>query len=406
MTEPTTESYSSDVAVVEVDGEWHGSHAATSGRTFIIVGTAHISQESTDLVRQVIEREQPDVVCVELDEQRYQTLANQRKWESLDLRQVIRQKQMMTLIINLMLSSYQKRLGQKLGVAPGTELLEATKVAQEMGIPVELVDRDVRITLRRAWNGMSFWEKSKLLSAGLAGMMEGQEISEEQLAELRQTDVLTELMQELGRFMPKLKTVLIDERDTYITQKILAVEGQKVVAVVGAGHMQGIRQSLAANQRQDLAPLETIPPPSKTGTIIGWGLPLLMVLMLGYIGVTQGAAAFGQNLAYWILAGMILSAVGAIAAYGHPVTVLVAFFTAPYATLNPLIGVGYIAALAQVYVRPPTVKQLQTVGDDVTQPKLWWQNRLLRVMLVFIFTTIGNLIGNFLGASEIIRNLF
>ncbi|HRQ36391.1 MAG TPA: TraB/GumN family protein [Chloroflexota bacterium] len=410
MTEPITETYSSDVEIVVIDGEQHGSDAAAAGRmagrTFIIVGTAHISQESTDLVRQVIERERPDVVCVELDEQRYQTLANQRKWESLDLRQVIRQKQMMTLIINLMLSSYQKRLGQKLGVAPGTELLEATKVAQEMGIPVELVDRDVRITLRRAWNSMSFWEKSKLLSAGLAGMMEGQEITEEQLAKLRQTDVLTELMQELGRFMPKLKTVLIDERDTYITQKTLAAEGQKVVAVVGAGHMQGIRQSLAANQRQDLSPLETIPPPSKTGTIIGWGLPLLMIVMLGYIGITQGAAAFGQNLAYWILAGMILSALGAIVALGHPVTVVVAFLTAPYATLNPVIGVGYIAALAQVYVRPPTVKELQTVGDDVSQPGQWWRNRLLRVMLVFVFTTIGNLIGNFLGASEIIRNLF
>ncbi len=407
MTELTTnsnpiETYSSDVEIVQVDG----GPEATSGRTFIIVGTAHISQESTDLVRRVIEQERPDVVCVELDEQRYQTLANQRKWESLDLRQVIRQKQMMTLIINLMLSSYQKRLGQKLGVAPGTELLEATKVAQELGIPVELVDRDVRITLRRAWNSMSFWEKSKLLSAGLAGMIEGQEITEEQLAELRQTDVLTELMQELGRFMPKLKTVLIDERDTYITQKTLAAEGQKVVAVVGAGHMQGIRQLLAANQPQDLSPLETIPPPSKTGTIIGWGLPLLMVLMLGYIGVTQGAAAFGQNLAYWILAGMILSAIGAIAALAHPLTVLVAFLTAPYATLNPLIGVGYIAALAQVYLRPPTVKQLQTVGDDVSVPGQWWRNRLLRVMLVFVFTTIGNLIGNFLGASEIIRNLF
>ncbi|MCL4265262.1 MAG: TraB/GumN family protein [Anaerolineae bacterium] len=407
MTEPITESYStetysSDVEVVKVDG----GHEAASGRTFIIVGTAHISQESTDLVRQVIERERPDVVCVELDEQRYQTLANQRKWESLDLRQVIRQKQLMTLIINLMLSSYQKRLGQKLGVAPGTELLEATKVAQEMGIPVELVDRDVRITLRRAWNSMSLWEKSKLLSAGLAGMMEGQEITEEQLAELRQTDVLTELMQELGRFMPKLKTVLIDERDTYITQKTLAAQGQKVVAVVGAGHMQGIRQSLAANQRQDLSPLETIPPPSKTGAIIGWGLPLLMVGLLLYIGVTQGAAAFGQNLAYWFLAGAILSAIGAIAALGHPMTVLVAFFTAPYATLNPLIGVGYIAALAQVWVRPPTVKELQTVGDDVSVPGQWWRNRLLRVLLVFIFTTIGNLIGNFLGASEIIRNLF
>jgi pheromone shutdown-related protein TraB len=402
MIETMAETYSSDVEIVQLDDD----PGAASGRTFIIVGTAHISQESTDLVRQVIERERPDIVCVELDDQRYQTLTDQRKWESLDLRQVIRQKQMMTLIINLMLSSYQKRLGQKLGVAPGAELLEATKVAQEMGIPVELVDRDVRITLRRAWNSMSFWEKSKLLGAGLAGMMEGQEITEEQLAELRQTDVLTELMQELGRFMPKLKTVLIDERDTYITQKTLAAEGQKVVAIVGAGHMQGIRQSLAANQRQDLAPLETIPPPSKTGTIIGWGLPLLMVLMLGYIGVTQGAAAFGQNLAYWILAGMILSAIGAIAALAHPATVVAAFLTAPYATLNPLIGVGYIAALTQVYVRPPTVKQLQTVGDDVSQPAQWWRNRLLRVMLVFIFTTIGNLLGNFLGASEIIRNLF
>lgn len=402
MTEPMIETYSSDVDIVVVDGE----PEAASARTFIIVGTAHISQESTDLVRQVIEREQPDVVCVELDEQRYQTLSDQRKWESLDLRQVIKQKQVMTLIINLMLSSYQKRLGQKLGVAPGTELLEATKTAQEMGIPVELVDRDVRITLRRAWNAMSLWEKSKLLSAGIAGMVEGEEITEEQLAELRQTDVLTELMQELGRFMPVLKTVLIDERDTYITQKTLAANGQKVVAVVGAGHMKGIRQSLEANQRTDLAPLETIPPGSRAGKFIGWGLPLLLVAALGYIGITQGAAAFGQNLAYWILAGAILSAIGAIIALGHPVTILVAFFTAPYATLNPVIGVGYIAALAQVYMRPPTVKQLQTVGEDVSKPGQWWRNRLLRVLLVFIFTTIGNLIGNFLGASEIVRNLF
>jgi pheromone shutdown-related protein TraB len=393
--ETTVENYTADVDVVTVNG-----------RTFILVGTAHISQASTELVREVIERERPDVVCVELDEQRYKTLSDQRKWESLDLRQVIRQKQLMTLIINLLLSSYQKRLGQKLGVAPGTELLEATKVANELGIPVELVDRDVRITLRRAWNSMSFWEKSKLLSAGVAGMVEGEELSEEKLAELRQTDVLTELMNELGRFMPVLKTVLIDERDTYITQKTLAATGNKVVAIVGAGHLKGIRQSLEANQRVDLAPLETIPPASKTGTMIAWGLPLLLVGALVYIGVTQGAAAFGQNLAYWFLAGAILSAVGAILALAHPVTVLASFIAAPYATLNPLIGVGYIAALVQVYVRPPTVKQLQTVGEDVGQPGQWWRNRLLRIVLVFFFTTIGNLIGNFLGASEIISNLF
>lgn len=388
-------AYSSDVDIV-----------AVNGRTFIIVGTAHISQESTDLVRQVIEREQPDVVCVELDEQRYQTLSDQRKWEALDLRQVIRQKQLMTLVINLMLSSYQKRLGQKLGITPGTELLEATKAARELGIPVELVDRDVRITLRRAWNSMSLWEKAKLLSAGIVGMTENEDLSEETLAELRQSDILTELMQELGHFMPVLKTVLIDERDTYITQKTLAATGQKVVAVVGAGHMQGIRRTLEENQTTDLTPLEIVPPASKTGAYIAWGLPILLVASLVYIGVTQGAAAFSQNLIYWALASSILSAIGAIAALAHPVTIVVAFFTAPYASLNPLIGVGYIAAFAQVYMRPPTVKQLQTVGEDVTHPSLWWKNRLLRVVLVFIFTTIGNLTGTFLGASEIIRNLF
>lgn len=392
---PDLDPYPADVELVQANG-----------RTIILVGTAHISQTSTDLVRHVIEREKPDVVCVELDEQRYNTLSDQGKWEALDLRQVIRQKQLMTLIINLLLSSYQKRLGQKLGIAPGTELLEATKVAKELGIPIELVDRDVRITLRRAWNSMSFWEKSKLLATGMASVVESEEISEEQLAELRQTDVLTELMNELGRFMPVLKKVLIDERDTYISQKTFAAHGQKIVAVVGAGHLAGIRQSLENHKPVDLTPLETIPAESKVATAVGWALPLLLIGALLYIGVTQGMAAFGQNLAFWFLAGAVLSAVGAILALAHPLTILASFVTAPYATLNPLIGVGYIAALVQVYVHPPTVKQLQTVGDDIGQFKQWWQNRLLRVLLVFILTSIGNLIGNFLGASEIVSNLF
>ncbi|MCA9954059.1 MAG: TraB/GumN family protein, partial [Anaerolineales bacterium] len=143
-------NYPSDVEIFTVNG-----------REFILIGTAHISQESTDLVRSVIEQEHPDVVCVELDEQRYKTLSEKNKWENLDLKQIIRQKQLMTLLVNLLLASYQRRLGQQLGVAPGTELLEATKVAQELGIPLSLVDRDVRITLRRAWNSMSFWEKMK-----------------------------------------------------------------------------------------------------------------------------------------------------------------------------------------------------------------------------------------------------
>ena len=387
--------YPADVTFVEVNG-----------RTFIIVGTAHISQESTDLVRDVIEREKPDVVCVELDEQRYQSLIDQRKWEALDLREIIRRKQLMTLIINLLLSSYQKRLGQKLGVAPGTELLEATKVAQELEIPIELVDRDVRITLRRAWNSMSFIEKMKLLGSGFVGAFEGEEISEEQLTELRQSDVLTELMNELGEFMPVLKTVLIDERDTYIAQKTMAATGEKIVAVVGAGHMNGIRETLEANKTEDLSAIETVPKGSNVGKIIGWGIPALIVGALLYIGVTQGVEALRDNAWYWFIANGIPTALGAALAWGHPITIIVSFFAAPFTSLTPVIGAGYVAALIQVYMKPPTVKELKSVGEDASQPKMWWRNKLLRVLLVFIFASLGSVLGTVLGASEIISNLF
>lgn len=394
-TEAGSEPISSDVTTVVVNG-----------RTYIIVGTAHISQESTDLVRQVIEQERPDVVCVELDEQRYKTLNDQRKWESLDLRQIIRQKQLMTLLINLLLSSYQKRLGQKLGVAPGTELLEATKVAQELDIPIELVDRDVRITLRRAWNSMSFVEKMKLLGSGFVGAFEGEEISEEKLAELRQTDVLSELMSELGEFMPVLKTVLLDERDIYIAQKTHEAPGEKIVAVVGAGHMAGICETLEANKNVDLTPFEQVPPASNTGKIIGWGIPLLIIGMLLFIGVTQGAEAARDNAVFWFLANAIPTGLATLLAWAHPVTIIVSFLAAPFTSLTPLIGAGYVAALVQVYMKPPKVKELQTVGEDAGQLKMWWKNRLLRVLLVFIFATLGSLVGTILGASEIISNLF
>lgn len=388
-------NYSTDVHFLEQDG-----------RVFIIVGTAHVSQESTDLVRQVIEQEQPDTVCVELDPQRYQTLSEQRKWESLDLRQIIRQKQLPTLLVNLLLSSYQKRIGQKLGVIPGTELLEATIVAKENNIPIELVDRDVRITLRRAWASMSFWEKMSLLVSGIAGVIDDEEISEEMLQEIKQKDVLSELMRELGEAMPAMKTVLIDERDTYIAQKTRHAPGQKIVSVVGAGHVEGILETLRSKPDIDLSQIEVIPTPSPVGKILGWGIPLLIIGALVYIGFTQGASAAGDNLLFWVLANGIPASIGAIIALAHPFTILISFIGAPITSLTPVIGAGYVAAFAQAYFQPPVVKEFQTVSDDIAQWRKWWSNKLLRVLLVFILTTLGSLIGTYVGAAEIISNLF
>lgn len=387
-------NYPSDVEIFTVNG-----------REFILIGTAHISQESTDLVRAVIEQERPDVVCVELDDQRYKTLSDKTRWENLDLKQIIRQQQLMTLLINLLLASYQRRLGQKLGVAPGTELLEATRVAQELDIPLALVDRDVRITLRRAWNSMSFWEKMKLLSSGFVGAVEGEEISEEMLSEIRQSDVLTELMNELGEFMPVLKGVLIDERDIYIAQKTRDAAGDKVVAVVGAGHLSGIKRALLENRQEDLSLIEQVPPPSPMGKIIGWSIPAAIVGMIVYIGFTQGVSAASDNMLYWFLVHGIPSAIGGLIAWAHPVTIAAAFLGAPFTSLSPVIGAGYVAALAQAYYAPPVVREFQTVGDDIGQWRMWWKNKLLRVLLVFILTSLGSILGTYLGAVEIISNL-
>ncbi len=353
----TQNKYTEDVRIVN-----------KNGREFIIVGTAHISRQSADLVKEVITKEKPDTVCIELDEKRYKALAEKKRWESLDLKTIIRQKQLSTLLVNLVLSSYQKKLGEKLGVTPGTELLEAANTANELNLPIELCDREVRITLRRAWHSMSFWQKLKFLTGGLAGIFEKHELDEEKLAELRSKDVLSEMMDELGKAMPVLKKVIIDERDEYLAQKMQEAKGNKIVAVVGAGHVNGIVKVIEDNREIDLKEIEVIPPASPVVKIIGWGIPAIIIASIVYIGYSKGLAEAGDNALYWILANGIPSGLGAIIALAHPVTILVSFLAAPFTSLTPVIGAGYVAAFVQVYFQPPVVKEFQTVASDVSKP--------------------------------------
>jgi pheromone shutdown-related protein TraB len=384
-----------DVVVVQRDG-----------RRFVLVGTAHVSQESADLVREVIERERPDRVCVELDEARFQALSRRDQWESLDLKQVIRKRQLATLLINLLLASYQKKLGGKLGVQPGTELLGAVEVARELDIPTTLCDRNIRITLLRAWRSMSFFQKLKLMSSILAGVFSEAELTEDDLRRLRNQDVLTEMMQELADFMPGLKRVLIDERDLYMVESIRAAEGETVVAVVGAGHLQGIRAALEGGHAVTLSDLERLPPPSPVGKWIGWGIPAVIVLSIGWIGFSKGAGAAGDNIQFWILANGIPAALGAILAFAHPLTILMAFLGAPVTSLTPVIGAGYVTAAVQTWMQPPFVRDFQTVSEDASHPQRWWRNRLLKVLLAFILPTLGSIVGTYAGLARILRDLF
>jgi len=378
----------------------------SDGRHVIVVGTAHISQESVERVRETIEREQPDRVCIELDERRFEALSKPQRFDSLDLRQVIHDKQLATLMMNLLLSAYQRTLGLKLGVKPGSELMEAAKVAQANDIPVALVDRDVRITLRRAWQALTWWHKSMLLSSLLGGMFEKQDLDEDDLRELRKEDVLSSMMAELGKAFPGLKNVLIDERDTYLAERIRQTEGDKLVAVVGAGHVQGMLAALRSDERPDLSALEEMPESSGLWKWVGWGIPAVILGSILFIGYRQGAAAAGENLLFWVLANGIPAAIGAIISLGHPATIVSAFCAAPITSLTPVIGAGYVTAFVQTYFKPPLVKEFPTLWDDLARPSGWWRNRLLRIFLVFILTTLGSMIGTWVGGAQILSNLF
>ncbi len=376
-----------------------------NGRGFVVVGTAHISRESADLVHEVIERERPDAVCLELDRVRYEALANPERWDALDVKQLIRDRKLAALIANLMLATYQKKLGGALGVKPGAELLEAGRTAEALGIPVSLCDRDVRVTLRRAWSSLSMWKKSLLVSSFLTSAFERPQLSEDDLRELRQQDVVSRMMAEIAEFLPALKRVLIDERDSYLAQRMRETPGRRLVAVVGAGHVAGVLAALREKGPVDLAPLELIPPVSSVTRWLGWGIPASVVAALVAVGVTQGMEAAANDLAFWVLVTGIPCTLGAAAAFAHPITIAAAFFTAPVTTLSPMIGAGHVLALVQAWAQPPVVAEFERLGEDFTHPLRWWRNRVLRVLLVFILTTLGTMLGMYIGGWEIISKL-
>jgi len=351
----TSHLEAADVHIVEQDG-----------RQFILVGTAHISRASVELVHQVIDRENPDCVCIELDTKRYESLSEKKRWKSLDLKQIIRNKQLSTLMINLVLASYQKKLGDQLGVMPGSELLEAATTAQAKNIPISLCDRDVRVTMRRAWKATSFWRKNYLVASLIASLFEETEITEEKLKELKETDVLSELLAELGQALPELKTVLIDERDTFLAEKIKRAKGKKIVAVVGAGHINGVKQALSEDRSSQMDKINSIPPVSPVWKVVGWLIPAIIIGSICMIGYTKGSAVASQNIVYWILANGIPSSLGALIGLAHPVTIVSAFIAAPITSLTPVIGAGYVTALVQTMMQPPVVHEFETVLEDIS----------------------------------------
>jgi pheromone shutdown-related protein TraB len=376
------------------------------GREILLVGTAHISEASVQTVKDVIANEDPDTVCVELDAQRLQSLRNPRHWESLNLIQVIRKGQAPFLLANLALSAFQKRMGLQTGVKPGAELAAAAETTEEAGKELRLVDREIRTTLLRAWRTAGLWKKMSLLATLMASLFDNQEIDEEELAKLRETDTLSAMLDEMSELLPSVKKILVDERDSYMAHHISNAPGQKIVAIVGAAHVPGITKKLGqVISAEEMAEISTIPPKTKLSKMLPWLIPAIVVALFiaGFFFGNRDQMASAAIA--WILANGLLSAIGAIIALGHPLTVLSAFIAAPITSLNPTIGAGFVTGLVQAFVAPPQVRDMEKVGEDIAELSGWWRNRLTRVLLVFIFSSLGSAVGT-LVAFGWLKNLF
>ncbi len=379
-------------------------------REITLVGTAHISKESIDEVSQVIRDSSPDMVCVELDEGRYASMTQPENWEKLDIVKVFKEGKGFLLMANLVLSSFQRRLGNELGVKPGEEMRKAIDVAKELNISYSLCDREVQITLRRAWARCGFWSKSKLLASLLSSAVTTEKLTEQEIENLKSRNELDDMMGELADYLPSVKETLIDERDRYLAAKIWTSGGKKVVAVVGAGHMPGIKthlEKIAAKEESDnVSDLNTIPSSGGFSKIAGWIIPALIVALIVFGFFRSGADVSLQMLLHWILLNGSLAALGTLIGLGHPLSILVSFIGAPIATINPFIGVGLFAGITEASIRKPRVQDAQNIAEDVTSVKGIYRNRITKALLIFLLSSVGGMLGNFITIPNLAGTLF
>ena len=373
------------------------------GRKFYVVGTAHISEKSVREVREVIEAVRPDTVCVELCQTRYDSITDAKRWERLDIFEVIRQKKVLFLLANLTLSAYQRRLGEKLGVKPGAELMAAVDKAEETGAQLVLADRDIQATLKRTWRNLSFFNKIRVLGALFEASVSGEEISEEELEKMKERDHLSEVMDGFAEAMPQVQVPLIDERDQYLMSSIEEAPGDTVVAVVGAGHVAGMTRYFG--QTIDREPLTVIPPPNRWVGSLKWVIPILMLAAFYFGWRKHHGEGLQDMLQAWILPNAIFAGLFTLAALAKPLSIITAIIASPITSLNPTIGAGMVVGLLEAWLRKPTVEDCQRIADDVQTVRGWYRNPFTRVLLVAVFATFGSAFGAWVGAGWVIALL-
>jgi pheromone shutdown-related protein TraB len=358
-----------------------------------LIGTAHVSKESADYVQKIILEQKPDTVCVELCNTRLDSIQNKDKWLNMDIIKIIREKKALLLFVNLILASFQKRIAKKFDVQPGQEMINAVNSAKEINAVIIPADRDIQITLSRVWRGMGFFKKVKLLFQLLLSVGASDDITEEEIEKMKQEDILKNLLTDVKKSHPEIERILIDERDMFLAEKIKNAPGEKIIAVVGAGHVPGIKKYIADNSGKSIDDLNILPPAGNVGKILKWLIPAA-IFGLFAIGFSMGGKSAGTNMIwFWIAANGIFAGLGAIIALAHPYTIIAAILAAPLTSLNPMIAAGWVSGLVEAFARKPKVKDFEAISEDILTIKGFWKNSVIRILLVVVFTNLGSTIG-------------
>jgi len=368
-------------------------------KEILLVGTAHVSKDSAREVKELIEQEKPDSVCVELCHARYSSINTPNKWKNMDIITIIKQKKAPLLLVNLILSSFQKRLAQQLGINPGQEMIQAISSAKEMGAQLVLADRDIQVTFTRVWKKLNLWGKIRIIFMLILSILSKEKISEKEIERLKSEDILTAALSELAHSFPQLKHTLIDERDQYLAEKIRLAPGNKVIAVVGAGHIPGIKKEI--DKEHDLIALSKIPSTPNYIKALAWGIPLVIIAIIASTFSYYPPAGFDQII-QWFLWNGSLSALGALIAIAHPLSILTAFAAAPFSSLNPLLAAGWFAGIVEALIRRPRVEDFEELGN-ITALKDFFHNRVTKILLVVALANLGSMAGTFIGGAKVIQ---
>ena len=379
---------------------------------FVLLGTAHVSRASAEAVRSMLEQEPFDAVAVELCESRFRSLRNPEAFRELDLFQVIRQGKAGLVAANLALSAFQRRLAEQFGIEPGAEMKAAIDGAESRNLPVWLIDREVGVTLKRAYRSVGFLDRLSIVGGLGASLLTREDVSEDEIEKLKQGDLLGSMFNEFARESPPLYEALIAERDRFMTaslrDEVAHHPVKRVLVVIGAGHLAGIERELGA-QIEPAQPLKeklsTLPPASPWPKWIAIGLLVVVTIAIA-IAFSRGATLGADALRDWVLFTGGCAALGCLAGGGHPLSVLAAFVVAPLKPFRPGVPSGAVSAATELWLHRPRVADFDTLRDDVIHWTGWWKNRVSRTLLVFMLTNLGTMVGEYLAGFHIVKSLF